>query len=89
MVLSVRASEGDQLAYEPAENACERCNCTSVNSSLTEADGNVVSNVFQLDCSMKNMKHLLAGWPEGLGEDHQSEFNELYLESSINLNYFL
>lgn len=69
------ASNGDHLPYEPAEKACERCNCTNINSSLTETDGNVINNVYQLDCSMKSFKQLLAGWPENLGEDHQSKLN--------------
>lgn len=73
VVLRVRASNGDHLPYEPAENACERCNCTNIKSSLSEADGNAIKNVFQLDCSMKNFKHLLAGWPGDLEGDHQSE----------------
>lgn len=86
----MRASDGDHLPYEPAENACERCNCTNINSSLTEADGNAINNVFQLDCSMKNFKHLLAGWPGDLGEDHQSELLQFIVLKIINeLIYFL
>ena len=85
----MRASDGDHLPYEPAEKACERCICSNYNSSLTEADGSAISNVFQLDCSMKNLKHLLAGWPEDLGVDHQSELNDFSVLKNDELTYLL
>jgi hypothetical protein len=69
-VLVVSANDDDYEQYEPADDICEKCNCT--NASETSADGGESENgtVFTIDCSLKEFQHIFAKWPESMGDNH-------------------
>lgn len=63
LILSLSASiNSEKDNYEPVANICDRCTCTGSGEDQTIA-------YFVLDCSMKNLKHLVSGWPEIFGSD--------------------
>lgn len=52
--------------YEPVEEACKRCNCTSKNGTIESREH---GKFFTLDCTMKNFQRLFTGWPGEAGDN--------------------
>lgn len=61
------ANCNDDPPYEPADEICEKCNCTSVNGTESNDENGIL---FTIDCSLKNFEHVFAKWPEQMGENH-------------------
>lgn len=56
--------EEEESNYEPSDNACERCNCSSVALESSGESG----ILFTIDCTTKNVQHLFNKWPEEMGD---------------------
>ena len=52
--------------YEPIEGVCSKCNCSSIEGTLEDAEH---GKVFTLDCSMKSFQRLFTGWPDEVGDN--------------------
>lgn len=62
------ATDDNEELYEPAEEICDKCNCTSVNEKDTTLDDGESGTLFTIDCSMKTFEHIFAKWPESMGD---------------------
>lgn len=49
--------------FEPVENICERCVCVERKETTAQQQG----GFSLMDCSTKNLRHMLAAWPEPFG----------------------
>ena len=65
----------DDASYEAVDEICKKCKCSEINGTVYAIDEETeeVTSYFQLDCSVKSFKHLLAGWPEQIGTNHSGE----------------
>lgn len=71
----------DEIPYESADGICDKCNCTTMEGLLEDVER---GRSFSLDCSMKNLQHLFAKWPEELG-DNQTSVELIYIMSMNKL----
>lgn len=69
------ADDDDKENYEPADDICTKCNCTSVNETLENGED---GKLFTLDCSMKSHERLFADWPEEMGANHTGSLIKLF-----------
>jgi hypothetical protein len=62
----------DEGPYEalPADEICDKCNCTSENAKTNSES----EKLFSIDCSLKtSLHHMLREWPKEMGENHSGE----------------
>lgn len=64
VVLSHAREAGEE--YEPVEGICDRCVCVIRNETTP-------GGFSLLDCSTKNLRHMLAAWPDAFGSDQTSQ----------------
>lgn len=77
LVNNLAVGSRDEATYEAVDDICSECHCSEINGTAyaAEAQENAeVTSYFQLDCSLKSFKHLLAGWPDQLGTNHSGGF---------------
>lgn len=55
--------------FEPVEGICERCVCVIRNETVPQQQG----GFSLLDCSTKNLRHMLASWPEAFGSNQTGQ----------------
>lgn len=82
MLIFCTQTRGDdeEENYEPSDQACEKCNCTS---NTVES-----GKLFKIDCSMKNVQHLFNAWPEEMGElDDHCKFVIIF--NMVKVQYFI
>lgn len=65
-ILSHAREAGEE--FEPGENICERCVCVIRNESSAPPGGFSL-----LDCSTKNLRHMLNRWPEPFGSNQTGQ----------------
>ena len=77
LVNNVAVGTRDDASYETVDDICKKCKCSEIKGTVyamdEEAEERKVTSYFQLDCSLKSFKHLLAGWPEQVGTNHSGE----------------
>lgn len=63
----MRASDDDEKElYEPSEGMCSKCNCSSTDGTLEDAEH---GKVFTLDCSLRSFQRLFKDWPDEMGDN--------------------
>ncbi|XP_055604551.1 carboxypeptidase N subunit 2 isoform X2 [Uranotaenia lowii] len=62
---NVQGREGE---FEPIEKICDRCKC-SLHKEFTSSEQDKFLSYSVLDCSTKNLRHMLAEWPEEFAQD--------------------
>uniref|UniRef100_A0A1Q3FHH6 Putative extracellular matrix protein slit n=1 Tax=Culex tarsalis TaxID=7177 RepID=A0A1Q3FHH6_CULTA len=67
LAIAIGHAREDGEEFEPVENICERCVC-KIRTETTPQSGFSL-----LDCSTKNLRHMLEAWPEPFGSNQTGQ----------------